>query len=77
MGKKVRIRQGKKHRVKSHVYVLTETNNTRFFPSVLLSLVTQAFNKSSNVLVRSSGQLYFRSIAELPLNDKAFKQSYL
>ncbi len=76
MGKKVRIRQGKKHRVKSHVYVLTETNNTRFF-SVLLSLVTQAFNKSSNVLVRSSGQLYFRSIAELPLNDKAFKQSYL
>ncbi len=28
MGKKIRIRQGKKHRVKSHVYVLTETNNT-------------------------------------------------
>ncbi len=28
MGKKIRIRQGKKHRVQSHVYVLTETNNT-------------------------------------------------
>ena len=31
MGKKIRIRQGKKHRIKSHVYVLTETNNTRIF----------------------------------------------
>ncbi len=31
MGKKIRIRQGKKHRIKSHVYVLTETNNTSFF----------------------------------------------
>ncbi len=31
MGKKIWIRQGKKYRIKSHVYVLTETNNTSFF----------------------------------------------
>ncbi len=35
MGKKIRIRQGKRHRIKLHVYVyvLIETNNTSFFPS--------------------------------------------
>ncbi len=33
MGKKIRIRQGKKHRIKSDGYVLTETHNTSFIPS--------------------------------------------
>ncbi len=33
MGKKIRIRQGKRHRIKLHVYVyvLIEANNTSFF----------------------------------------------